>query len=78
MIEIINPGLLTTVQDTGRTGYQAYGVPVCGAMDWISLARSNILAGNEHGEAALEITGIFGKAERNCLAASWCISCPQR
>ena len=58
MIEIINPGLLTTVQDTGRTGYQAYGVPVCGAMDWISLARSNILVGNEHGEAALEITGM--------------------
>ena len=44
MIEIIRPGLLTTVQDGGRMGYQAYGVPVCGAMDWLSLALANILA----------------------------------
>ena len=44
MIEIIRPGLLTTVQDGGRMGYQAYGVPVCGAMDWVSLAVANILA----------------------------------
>lgn len=58
MIEIINPGLLTTVQDGGRKGYQAYGVPVCGAMDWLSLARANILAGNDWEEAALELTGL--------------------
>lgn len=58
MIEIIRPGLLTTVQDGGRVGYQAYGVPVCGAMDWLSLARANILAGNPWEEAALEVTGL--------------------
>ncbi len=58
MMEILRPGLLTTVQDGGRMGYQAFGVPVCGAMDWISLARANILAGNEWEEAALEITGM--------------------
>lgn len=58
MIEIIRPGLLTTVQDGGRMGYQAYGVPVCGAMDWQSLARANLLAGNPWEEAALEITGL--------------------
>lgn len=58
MIEIIRPGLLTTVQDGGRMGYQAYGVPVCGAMDWLSLALANILADNPWEEAALEITGM--------------------
>ena len=58
MIEIIRPGLLTTVQDGGRMGYQAYGVPVCGAMDWVSLAVANILADNPWDEAALEITGM--------------------
>ena len=58
MIEIIRPGLLTTVQDGGRMGYQAYGVPVCGAMDWVSLALANILADNSWDEAALEITGM--------------------
>ena len=58
MIEIQRPGLLTTVQDGGRKGYQAYGVPVCGAMDWLSLARANLLAGNAWDEAALEVTGL--------------------
>ena len=58
MMEIVRPGLLTTVQDGGRMGYQAYGVPVCGAMDWLSLALANILADNHCEEAALEITGI--------------------
>lgn len=58
MMEIVRPGLLTTVQDGGRMGYQAYGVPVCGAMDWLSLAIANILADNPWEEAALEITGM--------------------
>jgi len=58
MMEILRPGMLTTVQDGGRMGYQAFGVPVCGAMDWIALARANILAGNDWDEAALEITGM--------------------
>ncbi|MBR5536712.1 MAG: biotin-dependent carboxyltransferase [Clostridia bacterium] len=58
MMEILRPGLLTTVQDGGRMGYQAFGVPVCGAMDWLSLARANILAGNRWDEAAFEITGM--------------------
>ena len=58
MMEILRPGMLTTVQDGGRMGYQAFGVPVCGAMDWISLAQANILAGNDWDEAALEITGM--------------------
>ena len=58
MMEIIRPGLLTTVQDGGRKGYQQYGVPVCGAMDWMSLAQANILVGNPWDEAALEITGM--------------------
>jgi len=58
MIEIIRPGLLTSIQDGGRIGYQAFGVPVCGAMDWVSLACANILADNPWDEAVLEITGI--------------------
>ena len=37
MIEVAQPGLLTTVQDLGRWGYQGYGVPVCGALDPVSL-----------------------------------------
>ena len=53
MIEILSPGLLTTVQDAGRYGWQKYGVPVSGAMDGWSLAVANLLAGNAPAEGAL-------------------------
>ena len=55
-ITVLNPGLLTTVQDQGRTGYQQFGVSVSGVMDPRSAALANILAGNDQGEAVLECT----------------------
>ncbi len=54
--EILDPGLLTTVQDRGRYGYQRYGVPVSGAMDEFALRMANIMAGNDQNAAALEVT----------------------
>lgn len=51
-----NGGLLTTVQDLGRRGYERYGVPVSGAMDAPALESANLLVGNNPGEAGLEIT----------------------
>lgn len=54
--EILDPGLLTTVQDRGRYGYQRYGVPVSGAMDEFALRMANIMAGNDQSAAALEVT----------------------
>ena len=56
MIEVIKPGLLTTVQDKGRWGYQCYGVAVAGAMDPFALASANRLVGNPEGAAGLEMT----------------------
>jgi antagonist of KipI len=55
-MRIIRPGLLTTVQDRGRFGYQDRGLAVSGAMDGYSLRAANILVGNEPNAAALEIT----------------------
>lgn len=55
-ITVLNPGLLTSIQDLGRIGFQKYGVIVSGAMDSFSLRLANILVGNSEGEAALEIT----------------------
>ena len=43
-ITVLNAGPLTTVQDGGRWGYQAYGMPVAGAMDRYALAVTNLLA----------------------------------
>ena len=55
MLRILDPGILTTIQDAGRRGYQAYGVPVSGAMDLPALRAANKLVGNAPDDAALEI-----------------------
>jgi antagonist of KipI len=55
-IEVIKPGMLTTVQDLGRYGYQKYGVIASGAMDLFALRATNILVGNHEKEAVLEMT----------------------
>ena len=55
-LEILKPGMLTTVQDTGRRGFQKDGILVSGAMDTIALRIGNLLAGNPENTAALEIT----------------------
>jgi antagonist of KipI len=51
-------GLLTTIQDEGRWGYQASGVPVSGPMDPWSHRLANVLVGNPRGTATLEVTGV--------------------
>ncbi|MBY6086066.1 5-oxoprolinase subunit C family protein [Priestia flexa] len=55
-VNIIRPGLLTTVQDLGRQGFQKEGIIVSGAMDVLALRIANLLVGNEEEKAALEIT----------------------
>jgi antagonist of KipI len=55
-IDVIKPGALSTFQDLGRTGYQQFGIPVNGVMDERSHRLANWLAGNDPGEATLEIT----------------------
>jgi len=54
-LRILDPGLLTTVQDLGRVGYQHLGVPTGGALDPVSLRAANLLVGNRPIEGALEI-----------------------
>ena len=53
---VLHPGQLATVQDGGRTGHQAEGIPVAGAMDELSLRVANLLVGNDERAAALECT----------------------
>jgi antagonist of KipI len=53
---VARAGMLTTVQDRGRWGYQGLGVPVAGPMDWYSHALANRLVGNDDRAAALEVT----------------------
>ena len=55
-IRVAEPGLLTTVQDRGRWGYQDLGVPVAGPMDPVSHRLANLLVGNQPDCATLEVT----------------------
>lgn len=58
MLEVLEPGALSTVQDRGRPGYLDQGVPRSGALDGWSLAAANLLVGNPVGAAALEVTAL--------------------
>ncbi|MER5393603.1 biotin-dependent carboxyltransferase family protein [Saccharopolyspora sp. NPDC002686] len=49
-------GLSTTVQDSGRDGQYAIGMPPSGAMDQYSYEIANMLVGNPSGAAVLEAT----------------------
>jgi KipI family sensor histidine kinase inhibitor len=70
-LEVLQPGLLTTVQDLGRRGYERFGVPVAGAMSPFDLRAANALVGNPLNAAALEITtaGPALQATADCLIA---------
>lgn len=62
-IAVLEPGLLSTVQDLGRFGHRRHGVVVGGAMDRRSHAVANILVGNDPGAATVEMT-LMGAALR--------------
>lgn len=54
-LRVIEPGTHTTLQDLGRFGMQALGVPVSGALDSLSLRIANALVGNSGDTGALEV-----------------------
>ena len=70
-LRVVQPGILTTIQDSGRPSAAASGVQTGGAMDRFALAAANLLVGNDRGAAVLEctLTGPRLAAERECLIA---------
>ena len=71
MLEVVEPGLLSTVQDGGRPASTDLGVPVGGACDPWSLAVANLVLGNPPSAAALEFTLIGPELRvlRRCVIA---------
>jgi len=59
VFEVLEPGILTTIQDLGRHGFSQFGVPPSGALDSFSLKVGNLLVGNREEEASLE-TAVMG------------------
>lgn len=55
-INVLAPGLLTSIQDGGRFGFQKHGIVVSGAMDIYAMRLGNIAVGNYEYEGTLEIT----------------------
>lgn len=67
MIEIVDPGPLTTVQDGGRRGYEHLGVPRSGAFDLRAMSSANNLVSNAADAALLEV--VFGGLQLRVLDA---------
>ncbi len=70
-VEVISPGVFTTIQDNGRFGYQSVGIGPGGVMDSDSYFRANELVGNRENEAVLEFTlqgGIYKFQEEAVIA----------
>ncbi|WP_374447383.1 biotin-dependent carboxyltransferase family protein [Stella sp.] len=63
LLHVRDPGLLATVQDAGRYGWQRFGVVVAGAMDLLAYRIANVLVGNPPDAAAIEFTLTGGRWE---------------
>lgn len=59
-LTVLDPGMMTTVQDLGRPGLASIGVPEGGAADPLALRVGNRLLGNPDGAAGLEMTMLGG------------------
>ena len=57
-IQVLDPGLLTTIQDQGRPGQLHKALSRGGAMDPDQMKIANLLVGNSGDEAGLEVTGL--------------------
>jgi antagonist of KipI len=55
-VKVLRAGVLSTLQDLGRWGWQRWGVPVGGVMDEVSHRVANALVGNAESEVTLEMT----------------------
>jgi 5-oxoprolinase (ATP-hydrolysing) subunit C len=70
-LAVINPGLFSTVQDLGRTGYRAWGVPLGGSFDRTAAGLANALLGNAPEAAVIELTlhgGVYEALDPLALA----------
>jgi len=77
-VTILESGPLATIQDRGRAGQAALGIPASGACDRTSYALSNRLVGNRLGAGAIEVTvgGLVLHADTDLVIAITGAPCP--
>jgi biotin-dependent carboxylase-like uncharacterized protein len=70
-LEVLAPGILSSVQDLGRFGYARYGVAPSGALDGFAVRVGNLLVGNDENAAVVETTlmGLRIKVLRDTVVA---------
>lgn len=68
---IMKPGIFSTIQDGGRLGFRAYGVPLSGAMDDLAHYTANGLVGNTKNAASIECTmgSLLMQFKKNAIVA---------
>ena len=57
-LEVLQPGIGTTVQDRGRPGHRDQGLPLSGWLDAPLAQAANALVGNPLNDAVLELRGV--------------------
>lgn len=67
-IEVLQPGLFSTIQDLGRYEFLKYGVPLSGSMDNYAARMGNLILNNPVNSAVLEITQMGPKLQFNAAA----------
>lgn len=55
MLEILEVTGIATLQDSGRHGWNKFGVPTSGAMDWFAYQAANSLLNNPPNSATIEL-----------------------
>ncbi|SDL09100.1 biotin-dependent carboxylase uncharacterized domain-containing protein [Salinimicrobium catena] len=68
-VEVLHPGLFTSIQDGGRYGFMKYGVPVSGAMDSFSSKMANLLLNNPEDASVMEVTQMGPKVRFSAATA---------
>lgn len=56
-LKVIRCGTYGSIQDLGRAGYRAWGIPLSGALDEKSARLANLVCGNSEDSALLELIG---------------------
>lgn len=68
MIEVLESGLLSSLQDRGRPGFAQLGIGRAGAADLPALQLANALVGNDPGACAIELTLRGPRLRLHCAA----------
>lgn len=55
MLEVLEVTGIATMQDSGRRGWNKFGVPTSGAMDWFAYQAANSLLNNPPNSATIEL-----------------------